>query len=84
MKTSESNVRKNLEQFQHSAWKTRVKQAFSKGISKLIDIDPVLGPDVLEQWKVWRISETDIRGSFNKYKTVDEYIEERILEIGYP
>jgi hypothetical protein len=30
-----------------------VKQAFSKGISKLIDIDPVLGPYVLEKFKVF-------------------------------
>ncbi|KAJ5455794.1 uncharacterized protein N7458_004058 [Penicillium daleae] len=84
IKDSESNTRKDVNIFHHPSMKVRLKQAFSKGVAAVSRIDPILGPSVLETWKDWRLAETDIRGNFFKWTSLDQYVEVRVRDIGYP
>lgn len=84
VKESEPNNRKELDIFQRTDIKARLKQTFSKGVAIVNEIDPVLGPEVFETWKAWRLAETNIQSKFEEYKSLDEYVEARIHDIGYP
>jgi hypothetical protein len=84
IKDSESNTRKDVKIFHHPSMKARLKQGFSKGVAAVSRIDPVLGSNVLETWKDWRLAETDIHDKFDKLTSLDQYVEIRVRDIGYP
>lgn len=84
MKDSESNTREEVDFFQKADVTARLKQAFSKAVATLNEIDPVLGPEVLEKWKVWRLAETNVMSKFEEYTSLDEYVQDRVDDVGYP
>ncbi|EQL03587.1 Terpenoid synthase [Ophiocordyceps sinensis CO18] len=79
---SQFSVRKQLS-IQDSAWKLRSKTAFSKALSSIHDIDPILGGEVLQAWQDWRLADKHLNDHFDEYKGLDEYLQDRIIDLAW-
>jgi hypothetical protein len=69
--------------FDNETWRSNSKQALVKAITKLSEADGLLGAETITTMK--ELAETPILWSrMPEYQSIDEYANERALDIAWP